>query len=210
MLKDIPGYENLYAASEDGRIWAYPRQWVGGQGGKREHKGLWLSPALQKDGYLMVYFTVDGKRKYGAVARLVALAFIPNPENKPCINHKDFNRTNNSVENLEWCTLKENTQHSLKAGRMPQSELKYPDKKAHLREYMRDYRTKKNKRIDFRFSEVEMEALDFFKAVGIPYSQTICKALEEYYRNHHRNTKLGDIGKPLVERDPEESYHELD
>ncbi len=53
----------------------------------------------------------------------------------------------------------------------------------------------KNRRIDFRFTEVEMETLDFFKAAGIPYAQTVRKALDEYYLRHHRNTKLGDLGK---------------
>lgn len=57
-----------------------------------------------------------GKKSY-SIARLVAETFIPNPENKPCVNHIDNNPQNNSVENLEWVTYSENTQHALKQGR---------------------------------------------------------------------------------------------
>ena len=57
----------------------------------------------------------EGIRLY-RVHRLVALAFIPNPNNLPCVNHKDGNKLNNSVENLEWCNYSENTLHSFKTG----------------------------------------------------------------------------------------------
>ena len=59
-------------------------------------------------GYYMVTLTKDGKTQCFYVHRLVATMFIPNPENKPFVNHKDENKLNNSVENLEWCTNKEN------------------------------------------------------------------------------------------------------
>ena len=63
-----------------------------------------------------------------------------------------------------------------------------------------------NRRIDFRFNEKEMETLDFFKAMGIKYAETIRRALEEYYRAHHRNTQVKDMAaqKP-DEKFPEES-----
>lgn len=63
-------------------------------------------------GYVQVMLKQDGKRKKALVHRLVALAFIPNPLNKPCVNHIDGNKENNSVENLEWCTYSENELHS--------------------------------------------------------------------------------------------------
>ena len=56
-------------------------------------------------------------RKIFSVHRLVAETFIPNPKNYPCVNHIDSNRTNNNINNLEWCTYKENTQWVLKNGR---------------------------------------------------------------------------------------------
>lgn len=64
-----------------------------------------------KDGYLKVALSSHSVQKRFLVHRLVAEAFIPNPEGKPCINHKDGNKQNNCVENLEWCTLSENQRH---------------------------------------------------------------------------------------------------
>lgn len=68
-------------------------------------------------GYSTVELWNDGKRKIFMVHRLVASAFIPNPENKPQVNHLDFNRSNNNIENLEWVTAKENVHHSIKSNR---------------------------------------------------------------------------------------------
>lgn len=65
-----------------------------------------------------------------------------------------------------------------------------------------------NRRIDFRFTEIEMETLDFFKATGIPYSQTIKKALEEYYQRHQSEFRKINRSSSSPERDPEETYHE--
>jgi len=72
--------------------------------------GKSIIPA-QMDGYKMIWLITDGKSKKFRVHRLVAEAFIPNPDNKPEVNHIDGNRTNNTVTNLEWVTSKENTDH---------------------------------------------------------------------------------------------------
>ena len=76
-----------------------------------------LSQRIQQ-GYRHVGLTINGKAKSCRVHRLVAQAFIPNPENKPYVNHIDGNRSNNNIENLEWCTPKENTQHAVRTGLM--------------------------------------------------------------------------------------------
>ncbi len=67
-------------------------------------------------GYYALRLVGDDDRRGLKVHRLVAKAFIPNPENKPCVNHKDGNKLNNNVDNLEWCTYSENTIHALKIG----------------------------------------------------------------------------------------------
>lgn len=70
-----------------------------------------LSPANHK-GYLRVTLFENGKRNYWSVHRLVATVYIDNPDNKPCVNHKDGNKHNNDISNLEWVTYSENERHS--------------------------------------------------------------------------------------------------
>ena len=98
-MRDIPGYEGLYAATQDGRIWSY-----------RSKK--FLKPSDNGLGYLQVKLSKDGKTKTYKVHRLVAEAFIPNPLNLPQINHKDENRANNALLNLEWCDAAYNSNYS--------------------------------------------------------------------------------------------------
>jgi hypothetical protein len=72
-----------------------------------------LKDRIQKNGYNRVCLSEKGIRKYLSVHRLVAINFIPNPKNKKCVNHIDGNKLNNNVDNLEWCTHKENERHSI-------------------------------------------------------------------------------------------------
>lgn len=69
-----------------------------------------------RNGYKVIGIIIDGKQQFYLAHRLVAEAFIPNPEHKPIINHKDGNKLNNCVDNLEWCTYRENTQHAWDIG----------------------------------------------------------------------------------------------
>ncbi len=110
IYKDIKGYEGLYQISNLGNIRSLDRQsWNGNS--YFTLKGKQLKPANNGHGYLWVYLSKDGKTKYNYIHRLVAEAFIENPENKPCVNHIDFDRQNNCVENLEWVTYTENETH---------------------------------------------------------------------------------------------------
>lgn len=94
IYKDIQGYEG-YQVSNHGNVKSL------GNGKSRKEKIL--KPFNNTKGYLQVTLCREGKQKQHLVHRLVAQAFIPNPQNLPQVNHRDENKTNNNVENLEWC-----------------------------------------------------------------------------------------------------------
>ena len=83
-----------------------------------------LKSRIDHNGYCRVELCKNGKPKYIFAHRLVAEAFIPNPENKPYINHKDENKQNNSVANLEWCTAAENNKHGTRLSRIAEAKKK--------------------------------------------------------------------------------------
>lgn len=95
----------------------YPNYEVSNLGNVRNKKTRKvLSPGRLKNGYLMVCLRKDNKRKMFGVHRLVATTFIPNPENKPQVNHINGRKIDNCVSNLEWNTHSENNIHSIKTG----------------------------------------------------------------------------------------------
>ena len=116
-MKDIIGYEGLYGVTRDGKVWSYPKPCG-------STTGMWMKLQLftnrNNRGRPHVQYTVGltkcGKRTTLLVHRLIAQAFIPNPENKPQINHKDGNPLNNHISNLEWMTASENNEHSRNTG----------------------------------------------------------------------------------------------
>lgn len=113
--KPIKGYEQYYEVSNLGRIKSLARNvyWKNRANriNSRYDEEKIIVPDVMKNGYIRIKFRVNGDVKQKTVHRVVAEAFIPNPENKPCINHKDGDRKNNKVENLEWCTYSENNLH---------------------------------------------------------------------------------------------------
>ena len=102
--KDVAGYEGLYQVSDKGRIYSVER--IDSRGHRR--RGRVLKPVNNGHGYLQVGLCKGGTRKRKLMHRLVADAFIPNPKGFLEINHKDENKLNNRVENLEWCTREHN------------------------------------------------------------------------------------------------------
>lgn len=116
LWKDIKGYEGCYQVSNLGRIKSLDRM-TNNQYGEYFMKGRILKNSIIKDkGYCRVSLNNGNGKISKRVHRLVAEAFIPNPENKPEVNHKDGNKLNNCVSNLEWCTNKENIEHSIRTG----------------------------------------------------------------------------------------------
>jgi hypothetical protein len=112
-MKDIKGFEGMYAVTEDGRVWSYKSE-------------KWMKPMVGTHGYLIVELS-NGSRKKGVrypkqVHRLVAETFIKNKFKLSDVNHIDSNRANPRVENLEWVTRKGNLAHAMRAGRIKVGE----------------------------------------------------------------------------------------
>lgn len=127
--RDIPGYRGLYQASSEGRIRSVSHvvNYVKHYDDKdvaANHKftGKILSQTFTS-GYLGCIISMDGKTSYPLVHRLVALAFVPNPENKPQVDHIDGDRTNNRPENLRWVTSKENHANTIDKGEHTSQQL---------------------------------------------------------------------------------------
>lgn len=108
--KDVVGYEGIYKVSSLGRIKRV--------GKYRNQTAEWeservLKPAQKPNGYKFCQLSKNNETKAKHIHRLVAEAFIPNPDNKPTVNHKNGNKEDNRVENLEWATYTENNLHSM-------------------------------------------------------------------------------------------------
>ena len=111
-MKDIKGYEGLYAVTSCGKIWSYRSK-------------IFLKPQVNKDGYLRVGLWKNGEVKKYLIHRLVAEAYIPNPEGLPQVNHKDENKENNCLQNLEWCDPKYNINYGTRNDKVA-SSIKKP------------------------------------------------------------------------------------
>lgn len=105
VIKDIKGYEGYYDINSNGEIYSL-------------HNGKikMVSQSMMTSGYKMVTLCVNYKKKALSVHRLMAIHFIDNPNNWPQVNHKDGNKLNNALSNLEWCTPEQNTRHACALG----------------------------------------------------------------------------------------------
>lgn len=137
--KDIPGYEGFYQVSNIGRVKSLDRVVIDRNGRHMKYKGVLLTPQYNEFGYQKIMLMMSRKGRTFKIHQLVAMTFIENKENHPCVNHKDGNKENNSVDNLEWCTFGENNKHAYEIG------LKIP--------YNRD--GERNPKSKFSNSEVE-------------------------------------------------------
>ena len=109
-MKDIVGYEGLYAVTSCGKVWSYKRQ-------------RFLKPYEECGGYLKVSLSKDGVIKRFKVHRLVAETYIPNPEEKTQVNHLDENKQNNTINNLTWVTPSENINYGTRSIRAKENTL---------------------------------------------------------------------------------------
>lgn len=114
LWKDIKGFEGLYMVSSDGEVYALPKAVMTGNG-ETHRKGKYLKAGKRGRGktkYLFVVLTNGEQTKHCSVHRLVAEAFIANPNDLPEVNHKDEDTFNNRAENLEWCDRQYNIEYS--------------------------------------------------------------------------------------------------
>lgn len=153
--KSIPGYEGLYEVSSYGRVRSLDRY------DRRNcfRKGRILKQNNDGRGYMSIELCLNSKIKRYLVHRLVAQAFIPNPDNLPEVNHKDENPENNSVTNIEWCNRSYNINYGTRKDKVRESQLKsgfwtglsekeykrkyLEDHRDHLNEWRREYRRKR-------------------------------------------------------------------
>ena len=111
--KPVVGYEGIYEVSNFGRVLSLDRLVPLRNNAIRPTKGRIITPCLKPNGYLYITLKRDGRQKMRFVHRLVAQHFLDNPDNKPEVNHIDFDKTNNKADNLEWCSKSENALHNI-------------------------------------------------------------------------------------------------
>ena len=159
--KSIPGYEGLYEVSSYGRVKSLEISYIRKNGIMDQKSEMILSPKNNGTGYFTVCLYKNKIHKYYLIHRLVAEAFLPNPDNLPEVNHKDEDKSNNRVDNLEWCdrkynlnykgVLKRRSQRMKENGiyeRITLKRTKYPeliglDIKERQKIYQREYRKRK-------------------------------------------------------------------
>lgn len=116
VFKEVKDYEGIYFVSNLGNVKSVDHYINNKHNSKSLKKGRVLKKFKSFKGYLQTSLSKEAKRFNTGIHRVVAIAFIPNPENKPQVNHINGIKTDNKVENLEWCTNKENQIHAVKTG----------------------------------------------------------------------------------------------
>ena len=148
-FRDIPGYEGLYEVSNLGRV---------------RRDGRILKPSKNKKGYLLVSLFKNGIERKAYIHRLVAQSFLPNPSNFPCINHKDENKTNNIIDNLEWCDSKYNANYGTRNEKVSKPVLQYDLLGNFIREWPSIMKVERE--LGIYQGSISMCCLDYRKSAG--------------------------------------------
>ena len=170
--KNVIGYEGLYEVSNTGQVRSLDRYVKYSNGRIHLHKGKVLSPVKDKDGYLAVFLSCNGKQKTIRIHRLVAQVFIENPDNLPEVNHLDEDKTNNRVDNLEFCDRSYNINYGLRNIRVKETAIKNGywsslSRKEYRKKYYEDNKNKLRDRQRRWYQENR---------------DRICERQKEYYR----------------------------
>lgn len=177
--RPVKGYEGLYEVSSYGRVRSLDKY----DSMNRFYEGRILKLFADRLGYLSVVLYSNSKRKHYLVHRLVAEAFIPNPDNLPQVNHIDENPSNDNVDNLEWCNAKYNSNYGTRIDRIRDIRLKNGTYTGLSKEEYRKkrYQEKKDK-INERRREYYREN-----------REKICERQKEY--NHKNREKINERQK---------------
>lgn len=179
----VPGYEGLYEVSNTGRVRSFDRYVKYSNGQIHLHKGKVLSPGKNTKGYLFVILTCNRKRKTINVHRLVAIAFLPNPDNLPEVNHIDEDKTNNRVENLEWCDRNYNLNYGTARIRSRDTNIKNGYWSGLSKdEYMREYRKENKEKIREKQREYNKKN-----------REKIREQHREYMREYRKKRKINKV-----------------
>ena len=199
--RPVVGYEGLYEVSNTGIVRSVDRYVKTCYEAYKLHKGKILSPGKSKLGYLQVSLCNNGKIHQIKIHRLVAQAFLPNPDNLPEVNHRDENPGNNNVDNLEWCTRKYNVNYGTRNIRAKETAIKNgswsglsrkeykkkynEDNKESIKEYMKKYDQDNKESIKEYRKKWYQENTDKLKEYRKKWYQEnkdrICERQKEYY-----------------------------
>ena len=206
--RDIKGYEGLYQVSNKGRV----KSLCGDTRNKNSIRRELIMKPSAYSGYLNVCFCRNNVQSSKSVHRLVAETFIPNPENKPCVGHWDCDRSNNTVENLYWCTHEENNNHPItklrnsvsNKGRIVSEKTRHLMSISHKgQKKSANSGTKKKKVLKL---SLDGEILDIYECVkdasqktGLSY-QNIGDACRNKYSKHNTNVYNGFVWKYFTKK----------